>query len=71
MEIIGNLRIFPLKDEQKQFNEYIRKNNNIPAEELERYYKSKTPVLCCGIKISDSGHIQLLPTTIKGVKKKG
>ena len=70
MEIIGNLRISPFKDEQKQFNEYIRKNNKIPSDELERYYKAKTAVLCCGIKISDSGHIQLLPKTTKGVKKK-
>ena len=70
MEIIGNLRISPFKDEQKQFNEYIRENNKIPADELERYYKAKTAVLCCDIKISDSGHIQLLPTTTKGVKKK-
>ena len=70
MEIIGNLRISPFKDEQKQFNEYIRENNKISADELERYYKAKTAVLCCDIKISDSGYIQLLPKTTKGVKKK-
>lgn len=71
LEIIGNLRIDPFKDEQTQFNDYVHKDGKMPTDELERYYEAKTAVLCCGVKISDSGHIQLLPTTTKGVKKKG